>query len=184
MFMFTHDYNEPHQLNSFVYCKRKWYYQNRLKFSIDNSDLELGKYIHDNHWLNTKKRKEVYLISHKWKLKGMWDYLLEENGVQIPVEIKIGKCNAHKPFKNDNMQLMCYILLLEDHFSVKYTHGYILYVSSKCKCKVNVSLTLRKTIENYFKKIHSYLRSKKIQKRQKNEKCCIKCSYREYCWCK
>ncbi|MFX1258490.1 MAG: Dna2/Cas4 domain-containing protein [Promethearchaeota archaeon] len=68
--------------------------------------------------------------------------------------------------------------------SCKVDVGYVLYIGSKCKQKIIVSLTLRKTVENSFKKIHSYLHSKKIPKRQKNENRCRRCSYREYCWCK
>ncbi len=90
-----------------MYCKRKWYYQNRLKFSIDNNNLEIGKYIHETHWLHKYKHKEIYLISYKWKLKGIYEYLIEENNTQIPIELKKGKSNKNKLYRNDLMQLMC-----------------------------------------------------------------------------
>ena len=157
---FTHNYLEPHQVNTFVYCKRRWYYQNRSKLQILNCHMQIGSYIQNNHWMETIKRKEIYLISHKWKLKGKCDYVVHENGFQIPIEIKKGKCNGNKPFMNDVMQLLCYILLLEEHFETSYPYGYILYVGSKQKYKVNVTLVLRKTIKNYFVKI--FLRGKNI----------------------
>ena len=180
--MFTHQYIEPHQVNAFVYCKRKWYYQNRLKLQIINDHMEIGSYIKEHHWMKTIKRKEIYLMSNKWKLKGMCDYIIEENGFQIPIEIKKGKCSAVKPYKNDVMQLLCYVLLLKENLGIKYTHGYILYVGSKRKFTVNITPNLRKRIQNYFKEIKSYLRSEKMPERQSNKICCGVCSFEEYCW--
>ncbi len=180
--MFTHDYIEPYQVNSFVYCKRRWYYQNRLKFFINNSDLEIGKYIHETHWLHKYKHKEIYLISHNWKLKGICDYLIKENGIHIPVELKKGKSNKNKPFKNDMMQLMCYILLLEEHFDVKYPHGYLFYKESKQKLKVVNDRTTRSELYSLFKAIRAFMRSKKLPNRKDNKKSCWSCSYHGYCW--
>ncbi|MFX1257735.1 MAG: CRISPR-associated protein Cas4 [Promethearchaeota archaeon] len=117
------------------------------------------------------------------KLKGICDYLLEENGVQIPLKIKTGKCNANTPFKNDVMQLMCSILLLEENYLTNYKYGYILYVRSKKKYKVEVDAKLRSELYSYIRAIHSYMFNKKIPKRQENEVFCRKCSYRDYCWC-
>lgn len=181
--MSTHNYIEPHQLNTFVYCKRRWYYQNRLKLAIINYHMQIGTYVQENYWRKAIKRKELYLISHKLKIKGKCDYIVEENGVQIPIEIKKGKCNSKKPFKNDIMQLLCYILLLEEHFGVTYPYGYILYVGSKRKYKINITLVLRRSIKYYFKKIYSYLRSGKLPKKQNNKNKCRGCSYEDYCWC-
>ena len=181
--MFTHDYIQPYQVNSFVYCKRKWYYQNRLNFFVNSDDLKIEKYVHKNHWLTRYKYKELYLVSHEKKIKGICDFLIEENGLYIPVEVKSGKCNASPAFKNDIMQLMCYILLLEDHFDIKYPHGYILYLGSKRKYKVSVSLALRKNVQKKIQEIRSYMRSKKIPKQNYDEKLCRNCSYHDYCWC-
>ncbi|MEE9378966.1 MAG: CRISPR-associated protein Cas4, partial [Candidatus Lokiarchaeia archaeon] len=152
-----------------------------LKFSIDNSNLEIGKYIHETHWLHKYKHKKIYLISHNWKLKGICDYKIEEHGIKIPVELKKGKSNKNKPFKNDKMQLMCYILLLEEHFDVKYPYGYIFYLGSKRRYKVNITLNLRSRIQKCFKEIKSYMNSNKIPKRQNNEKSYRNCSYHEHC---
>ena len=182
--MFSHHYIEPHQVNSFVYCKRKWFYQNRLKLQITNDDFEIGLYVHENHWMKTIKRKDIYLMSEKLRLKGICDYILEENGLQIPIEVKKGKCIAEKPYKNDVMQLLCYILLLEEHFKLRYTHGYIIYVGSKRKFKIIVTPFLRKTIKNCFKEIKAYYSNGKIPKRKKSKSWCTGCSYEEYCWSK
>ena len=180
---FTHTYLEPHQVNSFVYCKRRWYYVNRLKLHLDNEHLEIGKYVAEHHWLDTEKRHELYLVSHILMMKSKVDYLTEENGVQIPIEIKKRKCNASKPFKNDVAQLMCEVLLLEEHFSIQYSYGYLLYVGSKRKYKVMINLVNRRTIKSTLAEIRSYLKSVKIPPRTKNKNKCRGCSFELYCLC-
>ena len=110
--MFTHLFIEPSQVNAFVYCKRNWYYRHRLKIRLINEHIEIGLYLHKNHWLNTITCKSVYLISEKFKLKGVCDYFLHEEGHQIPLEIKKGVCHGQNPYKNDLMQLMCYIVFV------------------------------------------------------------------------
>ena len=171
-----------YQVNSFVYCQRKWYYQNRLKFFLEDDNIEYGKYIHQTHWLSVKCRKEVYLTSDKWKLKGICDYLIEENRKEIPLEIKSGKCKGNTPYEPDIMQLMCYILLLEDNFSIKYEYGYILYVGSKKKLKVTIDRKMRSNLYSYFKSIRAFMRSGVIPRIKKDEKSCWKCSYHDCCW--
>ncbi|MFX1259898.1 MAG: Dna2/Cas4 domain-containing protein [Promethearchaeota archaeon] len=101
----------------------------------------------------------------------------------MPVEIKIGKRNANTPFKNEVMQLLCSILLLEENYLTNYKYGYILYVRSKKKYKVEVDAKLRRELCSYFRAINFYMFNKKIPKRQENEVFCRKCSHRDYYWC-
>ena len=181
--MFTHDYIEPYQVNSFVYCKRKWFYQNRLKLFIYDNPLDIGKYIHENHWLEKYKYKEIYLISQKWKLKGICDYIVKENHQKIPLELKSGRSKNKKPFKNDVMQLLCYLLLLEDNFEGNFKYGYLLYVSSKQKIKVTVTKSLKSELVSYLTAIRALVRCNKMPTRQKHKSYCSRCSYNEFCWC-
>ncbi|MBD3256322.1 MAG: CRISPR-associated protein Cas4 [Candidatus Lokiarchaeota archaeon] len=180
--MFTHDYFEPHQVNSFVYCKRAWYYQNRLKFFIDSSDIEIGRYIHQTHDFPRSNCKEIYLVSHKLKIKGMCDYLKKESGLYIPIELKKGKSNSGQPFKNDVMQLMCYVLLLEEHFEVKYPYAYIHYFGSTERCTVQITPFFRSDIKRIMKQIKSFKIHSRIPKRKNKKLCPPSCSYFEFCW--
>ncbi|KKN48321.1 hypothetical protein LCGC14_0654130 [marine sediment metagenome] len=132
--------------------------------------------------MKTIKRKNIYLVSEKLRLKGICDDVNREDGIQTPVDGKKGKCNAEKPYKNDVIQLLCYILLLEDYFKSRYTHSYIIYVSIKLKFKVIVSQILRKRLQKYFKEIKAYYSNGKIPNRQKSKSWCTDCSYEEYCW--
>lgn len=181
---FTHTYIEPHQVNAFVYCKRQWYVRNRLKLPIVNEDMRIGKYVAENHWLNTQKRHELYLVSDTLRMKSRVDYIIAENGKQIPIEIKKGRWNGDQPRKNDIAQLMCEILLLEEHFSIRYDYGYLLYVGSKRKYKVRVDLIKRRSIKSTLAEIRSYLKSGNVPKVGYNKKKCEKCSLQLYCLCK
>lgn len=176
-----HKYYQPSQINTFVYCKRRWYYQNVHKIFYHNDDTEIGKYEHENHWQNTLKRKEVYIESHSMKIKAKIDYLVEENGIQVPIEIKKGKCTENTAYENDIMQLVCYIMLFEEHYLLKYHHGYILYKGSKKKYTIEISDELRKKLIYYLNQMRGYENKKAIPKLEYNENKCYRCSIRDYC---
>ena len=181
--MYSHNFIEPHQVNTFVYCKRSWYYHNRLKMNLQGEEIKIGQIFHSNHWLQISKRKEVYFLSEKLRIKGKCDYILEENNTMIPLELKKGRCRQNKPYTNDIMQLLCYILLIEEKSSQKCDYGYILYASSKKKFKVLASPQLRSDLYSYLKSMRAYIHNGKIPKGLDNEKLCGKCSFKEYCRC-
>ncbi len=116
-------------------------------------------------------------------MKSKVDYIKEDDGVQIPIEIKKGQWNGNKPRKNDEAQLLCEALLLEEHFSMKYNLGYVLYVGSKHEYKVNITPQKRRYITRVINEIRSYMRSGKIPKIKHDENKCRKCSLGLYCTC-
>jgi len=181
--MQTGQYLGPSEINAFIYCKRNWYYRTQLKLPLLNESMKIGKYVHTHFWLDTIKRKEIYLISHKWKLKGRCDYILEEKGMQIPLEIKYGNCNNETPYQNDAMQLLCYILLLEEHINEPIPYGYILYVGSKQKYRIMNTLTNRRILTSFIKQINILIKAKKIPKKCSQIQKCRGCSYEDFCWC-
>lgn len=123
------------------------------------------------------------MISNELRLKGRCDYILKEGNLFIPLELKRGSCIASEPFNNDVMQLMCYILLIENTFKTKCPHGYILYLGSKQRIKVKTSLTLRRSVQVCFNSIRSYQSNKKIPNRLEQKNCGVDCPYYSYCWC-
>lgn len=178
----TYTYAEPHAINAFVYCPRRWYYQSVLKLHLPNDALEIGTYDHDHYWQQTVKRREVYLVSSTLKMKGKCDYLIEEDGIQIPLEIKKGHCTGDNPYENDVMQLIGYILLLEEHFSIKYAYGYVIYMGSRKRYRVNVTDALRAKLRWYVMTLRMYTNQHKLPPRQKQQNKCDRCSLLLYCW--
>ena len=145
--------------------------------------MDIGLYVAEHHWLDTQKRKELYLISDILCMKSKVDYVISEDGKQIPMEIKKGRWNGDTPRKNDEAQLLCEVLLLEEHFGIKYNYGYLLYTGSKRKYKVLITPQKRRGIKKITNEIRSYLKSGKCPVVNYNEKKCKKCSLHDYCWC-
>lgn len=68
------------------------------------------------------------LVDHQWRLAGRPDYLLEQSGVYIPVEVKPTR-RASRPYDSDLMQLAAYCRLVEAHYGVRPPHGILRYAS-------------------------------------------------------
>jgi len=68
------------------------------------------------------------LVDHRWRLAGRPDYLLEQNGGYIPVEVKPTR-RASQPYDSDLMQLAAYCRLVEAHYGKRPTHGILRYAS-------------------------------------------------------
>lgn len=70
--------------------------------------------------------------SKRIKLCGKPDYLIKDNGIFIPVEIKTGK-TPEVPYENHTMQLMAYCFLVEENFGIRPPGGYIKYPEKEFK---------------------------------------------------
>lgn len=66
------------------------------------------------------------LFSRTFRLAGKPDYLIEENGEIVPVEVKSGRAPS-RPYESHVMQLAAYCLLVSDIYGWRPTHGVIRY---------------------------------------------------------
>jgi len=151
-------------LNAFVYCPRRFYYEYVEGTMAYNEDVEEGRIKHerlDEEEGRTSGRKEghsihshsVFLSSDKYGIIGKIDLLEEKDGKTYPVEYKkrkVPKNSNDKPFVwlNDQIQLCGQALLLEDNGYPSITHGFLYYIGSKKRVRVDFTNELRKeTIE-------------------------------------
>jgi len=178
---FTHHYIQPSSLNTFIFCKRKWYYRDILKLTFKNENMKIGSYINDTHWQKIKKRTEQTFYMEKYQLKGRIDYIETENNKHIPIEIKKGKSNHGKVWKGDEMQLICYINMLNNYYNESINYGYILYKKSKEKIKIILTKVLQKKWISYILEMKSYMKRKLLPKIKNNQMGCDKCALQEYC---
>lgn len=74
------------------------------------------------------RRPEHPLVSQRFGLVGQPDYLIEDRGRLVPVEVKPGR-RADKPYKSDLMQLAAYCLLVEEHTGTSPEYGLLRYQS-------------------------------------------------------
>lgn len=66
------------------------------------------------------------LFSRRYWLTGKPDYLLNDDGEIIPVEVKSGAAPS-QPYPSHVLQLAAYCLLVEEAFDVRPSHGIIRY---------------------------------------------------------
>lgn len=72
------------------------------------------------------KQIERPLFSKRYGLTGKPDYIVEEKGATIPVEVKPNRVSL-SPRESDVMQLAAYGLLIEESFGVTPPHGLLKY---------------------------------------------------------
>jgi CRISPR-associated exonuclease Cas4 len=66
------------------------------------------------------------LVSHRYRLAGRPDFILEEAGQLIPVEAKPTR-RAAEPYAGDLLQLAAYCLLVDDVLGRRPPHGLLRY---------------------------------------------------------
>ena len=71
-------------------------------------------------------RVERPLFSRRYRLTGKPDYLLNDDGEIVPVEVKSGTAPS-QPYPSHVLQLAAYCLLVEETYDVRPSHGIIRY---------------------------------------------------------
>ena len=173
------------QINTYVFCPRRFYYESVEGHQVVNEHVEEGKIKHEHvHTAVTNRRKgdktisrRQYLASDALGVSGYTDLVEEKNGIPYPVEFKkAGTGN----WLNDQVQLCLQGLLLEEKTGVSIPHGYIFYIGSKRRRKVPFDKELRETTLRYVAEARSLLNSREIPKPVHDNRC-NGCSVRSIC---
>ena len=173
------------QVNTYVFCPRRFYYESVEGHQIVNDHVEEGKIKHEHvHTAVTDQKKgnktisrRQYLASDTLGVSGYTDLVEEKNGIPYPVEFKkAGMGN----WLNDQVQLCLQGLLLEEKTGISIPHGYVFYIGSKRRRKVPFDKELRETTLRYVEAARSQLDSRKIPKPVHDNRC-NGCSVRPIC---
>ena len=173
------------QINTYVFCPRRFYYESVEGHQVVNDHVEEGKIKHENvHTAVTDRKKgdktisrRQYLASEALGVSGYTDLVEEKNGIPYPVEFKkAGTGN----WLNDQVQLCLQGLLLEEKTGVSIPHGYIFYIGSKRRRKVPFDTELREATRRYVAEARGLLDSRKIPKPIHDNRC-NGCSVRPIC---
>ena len=173
------------QINTYVFCPRRFYYESVEGHQVVNEHIEEGKIKHEHvHTAVTDRKKgdktisrRQYLASDVLGVSGYTDLVEEKNGVPYPIEFKkAGMGN----WLNDKVQLCLQGLLLEEKTGVSIPHGYIFYIGSKRRRKVPFNKELRELTLRYVAEARSLLDSRKIPKPIHDNRC-NGCSVRPIC---
>jgi CRISPR-associated exonuclease Cas4 len=97
---------------------------------------------------SAKRIEPKALVDHAWKLAGRPDYLLEQNGQLIPVEVKPTR-HATRPYTSDVMQLASYCRLVEAQYKQRPPHGILRYATQSWEIPYTPELEqqLRETLD-------------------------------------
>ena len=173
------------QINTYVFCPRRFYYESVEGHQVINEHVEEGKIKHNRVDTEMKDRSErgakvsrrQYLASDTLGVSGYLDLIEEKAGVPCPVEYKkAGTGN----WLNDQVQLCLQGMLIEESTSTVIPHGYIYYIGSKRRRKVVFDDELRQTSRAFVSDAESLLQTRKIPEPVHDNRC-NGCSVRGIC---
>ena len=173
------------QINTYVFCPRRFYYESVEGHQVINEHVEEGKIKHtrvdkemkDRNERGAKVSRRQYLASDTLGVSGYLDLIEEKNGVPCPVEYKkAGTGN----WLNDQVQLCLQGMLIEETTGTTVPHGYIYYIGSKRRRKIVFDTELRQISRDFVSDAESLLQTRKIPEPVHDNRC-NGCSVRGIC---
>lgn len=165
-------------LNQYQYCSRRYWYLHFFDTQGRNYYRIEGKTKHENkstrgNWLN-----ELYLESESLGLKGKIDVLDLEDGRTVPVERK--RAGTGDYYRNDEVQIAGYCMLLEDHIGEPVREGAIYFYETDQRMHVPITEDHRVTVQETVEAMRS-MSADEVPSLTDNPNKCQKCSARSYC---
>ena len=173
------------QINTYVFCPRRFYYESVEGHQVINEHVEEGKIKHarvdtemkDRNERGVKVSRRQYLASDTLGVSGYLDLIEEKAGVPCPVEYKkAGTGN----WLNDQVQLCLQGMLIEESTGTVVPHGYIYYIGSKRRRKVVFDDELRQISRDFVSDAEMLLQTRKIPEPVHDNRC-NGCSVRGIC---
>jgi CRISPR-associated exonuclease Cas4 len=144
--------------------------------------LPPGRVIYDDSRRGGKLEEPLY--DSQYDLVGKPDYILEEDGVQIPVEVKSTLAPA-QPYDGHVLQLAAYCLLVHRTRGVRPSHGILRYRNRSFAIDYTPELEAR--LISALEEIRS-IRQESVKKRyggpersHHSSARCARCGYRSVC---
>jgi CRISPR-associated exonuclease Cas4 len=118
------------------------------------------------------------LFSRRYLLTGKPDYLVEENGARIPVEVKPNRV-ANEPRLSDTLQLAAYGLLVEETFGTRPPYGLLKYRDAVFR--VELTDDLLGELLSVLNEMREDLNAAEVARSHDDARRCRACGYREAC---
>lgn len=167
-------------INTYVFCPRRFYIEYFLGFNTDNYYTIEGKSIESQNEFygqNGRYYKKIYVVSHKLKIEGTIDILIENDNEWTIVEQKRGyKGN----WKNDYYQLLAQIIAFEETTGIEISQAFVYYFSSKKRIRLEKNLDNIENLKIILENMKSILNENKKPEITFTNKC-IGCSEYEIC---
>lgn len=171
------EFVQVQDINQFVYCRRRQYYQLFLDTVGRNYELVDGRSNHRHSSRRGGWTNELYLTSKRYGLHGKID-IVEEDGTIAPIERKRSESGEY--YESDELQLAGYCMLLEDNIPESVNVGYIYTESNRRRHTVRITEWHREQVEQIVSIIQS-MTVDDVPPLVDNPNKCEKCSTRQYC---
>jgi len=119
------------------------------------------------------------LVSHRLRLAGRPDYLIETAAGLVPVELKSGACPRSGPHAAHVAQLMTYCVLAEDALSRPVPYGVLQY--SDARRQIPYTADRKREILELADEIRRKRGSANVHRQHQHIGRCRKCGYRSVC---
>lgn len=140
------------------------------------SGLPAGQVIYRDTGGGTRVEKSLY--DPITGLAGKPDYLVQENGSVIPVEVKSSRAPS-LPYDSHIYQLAAYCLLVERTYGRRPPYGILRYRDRSFR--INYSRVLEQALENMLDAIRRQERRVEAGRSHQEAARCARCGYRMIC---
>lgn len=124
------------------------------------------------------KHGEQVLFSARYALSGKPDYLVEERGHIVPVEVKPGRQGVI-PYEGDILQLAAYCLLVEETHGRRPRYGYLKY--QRALFRIDYTADLRRRLLSELADMRSDLHARDVAPNHSDSRRCLNCGHRPHC---
>ena len=166
------------ELQEFVYCARRFYYQRYHDEIGTPYELVDGRSKHQNQSKRGNWITERYFRSEDLGLHGKLDLIETDGDVLTPVERKRAESGEYYP--SDEVQLAGYCMLLEAAIEEPVNVGYIYLYSTDERHAIRITEEHRRTVEEIITRIEQ-MTVDTIPPFTDNPNKCEACSARTYC---
>lgn len=118
------------------------------------------------------------LVSHRYRLAGRPDYLVEEGAALIPVEVKPTR-TAAEPYESDIIQLLAYCLLVEEQEGRSPPYGLLIYAEQQWKFPY--TRDARTLVLETLAALEEARMAREVARSHTHAGRCRACSQREHC---
>ena len=123
--------------------------------------------------LTPKIESELKITSEKLGLRGIIDQIEIHTGGFVPIELKTGKSPREGVWPGHKIQLIAYVLLLEEKFNTEIKEGFVNYLDTKQKRHITINPFMRIEVKELIEKVNTLFNSDKIPNFEKNTNKCI-----------
>lgn len=121
---------------------------------------------------------EKPLYYSEMELTGKPDYLIQQNGKIIPVEVKSGRA-PEAPYDSHIYQLAAYCLLVEKTYDTRPPYGIIHYENRDFA--IDYTLELEKALINLLVEMKLDEHKREVPRSHEQAGRCAKCGFRNHC---